>query len=411
MGSVLEAFLSRGAEKRPSNRALLGDALLGLLLGAVALAISLGLGSAVEGVSSSDSLGDNPLAWPLLVGPALLVPFRRLAPGAALFIGAILQTVVWTMGTPNSFLSMSVLLYSAAYFGSTFARKAAPVLGILLTAYTMLGVIVSEVPLYALPVVGLLSVGAYALGSQASQQRDDAAAANARAEDLVRSRAADRERAMAAERARIARELHDVVAHGLSVIVVQAAAARRILDKDPDGAATALQQIEQTGRNSLGEMRQVLSVIRTEPEESWQPAPGLDALDDLVAELADTGLAVTVNSVEPESGATAPATVPATVDLTAYRIVQESLTNVLKHGGAGVSASVDIRRGPTSLDLEIMDNGRGAEAVDSGGHGLRGMQERVEVFGGQFAAGPKPDGGFLVSVSLPIPADDGDRRA
>jgi signal transduction histidine kinase len=149
-------------------------------------------------------------------------------------------------------------------------------------------------------------------------------------------------------------------------------------------------------------MRQVLSVVRTDPSESWRPAPGLDGLDELVADLALTGLDVTLHRVTGERAAP----LPVTVDMTAYRIVQESLTNVLKHGGRGATAQVEVAHGAQSLDLAITDDGRGASADDGGGHGLRGMRERVEVFGGQLIAGPRPGGGFTVEVSLPI---DGDR--
>ncbi|MGH1491838.1 MAG: sensor histidine kinase [Acidimicrobiales bacterium] len=409
MGLVTEAFQGATTGRRPTTRQIIADVVLAAILGSLALAVSAGLDGDAVDVTTSEIGG---LTWLLLIGPAWVVGFRRLAPGAALFAGATIQALVWSAGLPNTYLAMTVLLYSAVFYGSVFSRRAAWVAGVLLTAYTGVGVLIDVAPPYALPIVALLSMGSCALATEASGRQASVVAANSRAEALEMSREADRDRALADERARIARELHDVVAHGLSVIVVQAAAARRILEKDPAGTASALEQIEQTGRTALGEMRQVLSVIRTEPAESWQPAPGLHALDELVAELEGTGLKVTINTENVTDDQTDdPGVVPATVDLTAYRIVQESLTNVLKHGGQGATAAVDIKRRPSSLDLQIVDNGRGAAALDAGGHGLQGMQERVEIFGGQFAAGPKPDGGFLVSVSLPIVNDGGDSRA
>ena len=157
-------------------------------------------------------------------------------------------------------------------------------------------------------------------------------------------------------------------------------------------------------------MRHVLSVIRTDPHESWRPAPGLAGLGELIDDLADTGLRVSLDERDHGNGRRDDASgdtplrrpLPVTVDLTAYRIVQESLTNVLKHGGRNASASVEIVHTPTSLDLSIVDNGYGAASIDQGGHGLRGMQERVEVFGGDFTAGPRRGGGFAVRVSLPL---------
>lgn len=360
--------------------------------------------------------------WVLVTGPAWLVPLRRIFPTPVVLAGALAQALVWAMDYPDTYLAMAVLNYSAAAYGGGRGRLASWLTAGALTLWTAVGVATGDAPVYAIPIVALFSSAAVSLGVIVASNRSQTEAAEAKAEQLERSQVSDRERALVEERARIARELHDVVAHGLSVIVVQAAAARRIIDRDPTGAGEALSQIEDTGRNALNEMRHVLAAIRTDPEESWEPAPGLGAIDALVEELAATGLTVTVtdrtksdpNGSNPtgsdpngsdrsESEAVSRA-VPATVDVTAYRIVREALTNVLKHAGRNARATVDIVRGPRSLELEIVDNGRGAKAADGGGHGLRGMQERVEVFGGQFRAGPRPGRGFAVSVSLPFEA-------
>ncbi len=365
--------------------------------------------------SISDSVADteiarpeNLLQWLIVFGGTWVLPFRRIAPSVAVVAGGFLQAVVWGFSFPDTYTATALLIYSAAAHGGTVGRRWSWIIGSGLTLYTGLGVLTDSAPLYALPIVGFFSLAAAALGSTTASRQAYAQAAVARAVEGERSRASERDRALVEERARIARELHDVVAHGLSVIVVQASAAQRIIDRDPDGATHALQQIEQTGRTSLNEMRQVLAAIRTEPDESWQPTPGLASLDALVEEMASTGLKVTVRH-ELDEPANEP--LPATVDLTAYRIVQESLTNVLKHGGRGARAQVDIARRPRSLDLRITDNGRGAAADDQGGHGLRGMQERVEVFGGRFSAGPQAGGGFAVSVSLPLDGAGADALA
>lgn len=374
------------------------DIPLALLLGLAAIAVPI---TAQDGDSLADlNRPDSPAGWLLIAGAAWAIPIRRVYPLLALLIGTALQMTVWTIGFPDTFVAMAILLYSAAAHGRPDRRFLVWGAAGLLTTYTGIGILADDVPVYVFPLIGLFGAASTAVGSNVAARQAYAEAAEARALELERSRQSERERALAEERGRIARELHDVVAHGLSVIVVQAAAARRILERDPDGAATALQQIEATGRSSLGEMRQVLAAIRTEPEESWRPARGLADLDALVAEMEHTGLAITVSQTEAEDERYGP--LPATVDVTAYRIVQESLTNVLKHGGDGAAARVEIAREPTALGLRISDNGRGAMAADGGGHGLRGMQERVEVFGGRFKAGPRLGGGFTVEASLPV---------
>ena len=385
---------------RSRLQTFLVDLLLADVLAATALAIP--LGSSDSDFAATAPAPDSLIDWLILVGAAWAVPFRRLAPVTALAVGAVLQMVVWTIGYPDTFMATAVLLYSAAAHGEPRRRPWVWAAAAVLTFWTGLGVVATDdVPFYALPLVGLFSVAAVSFGSTIAARQASAEAAEARALELERSRQADGDRALAEERSRIARELHDVVAHGLSVMVVQAAAARRIIDRDPAGAANALGQIEQTGREALTEMRHVLAAIRTEPDESWRPIRSLTDLDALVTEMDQAGLTVTVNRQPLEEDAVDPAPIPATVDVTAYRIVQESLTNVLKHGGDGASARVEIVRHPESVELRVTDDGQGARARDGGGHGLRGMQERVEVFGGTFRAGPRLGGGFTVEATLP----------
>lgn len=402
------------------------DTLLALLLAVAAVVIIL---SAEDTFSPEMTMPSGPLQWAVAAGAAWAIPFRRVAPITAMSAGALLQATVWSFAFPDTYIAMAVLLFSAAAHGSRSRRGWVWVAVAGLTLYIGLGVLASDAPLYALPLIGLFSVAAASVGSTIAARQETTVAAQARARDLERSRQADQDRAVVEERARIARELHDVVAHGLSVIVVQASAARRIIERDPDGAASALQQIETTGRNALGEMRHVLAAIRTEPDESWEPARSLADLDALVAELGRAGLGVTVRR-DPPTADTPTADgpdggygagdhdqpggepeLPATVDVTAYRIVQESLTNVLKHGGDGASATVEIVRHPHTLDLRIVDDGRGVMAADLGGHGLRGMRERVDVFGGRFRAGPRMGGGFVVEVSLPFDGHHDSGRA
>jgi signal transduction histidine kinase len=211
---------------------------------------------------------------------------------------------------------------------------------------------------------------------------------------------AEAARAVAEERRRIAREMHDVVAHSMSVMVVQAGGARRILRQDPARADAAGEQIERTGREALAEMRRMLGFLRAGEDDPTEPQPGLERLDALVARTRDAGLPVTVRVVGE------PRRLSSGLDLTAYRIVQEGLTNALKHAG-GAPTEVDVRWGAQRLELEIRDDGRGRPPTrppngDGGGHGLVGMQERVRLYGGELRAGRSENGGFAVLARLPL---------
>jgi len=217
---------------------------------------------------------------------------------------------------------------------------------------------------------------------------------------IVRDRELATREAVAAERAAIARELHDVVAHHMSVMVVQAGAARAVGESDPAAASNALRQIEASGRTGLAEMRRLLGILKAEGDGEWRsPRPGLADLGELLDSMRATGLAV--EAVVEGS----PRPLPPGVDLSAYRIVQEALTNALRHAG-GASARVVVRYERDALDLEIGDDGPGPseDPETSSGHGLIGMRERVQLFGGELEAGPRPGGGFLVRARLPFEA-------
>jgi signal transduction histidine kinase len=207
-------------------------------------------------------------------------------------------------------------------------------------------------------------------------------------------------RAVSEEQARIARELHDVIAHSVSVIVVQAGAAEDVFDERPDQARAALRSIEQAGRDALGELRRLLGAVRLEASSGGDaPQPGLDRLEELAEPLRASGLEVVVR----REGATAP--VPAGVELSAYRIVQEALTNTLRHARA-TRAEVTVRYGPDALEVEVGDEGRGPAAgdADGGGLGLIGMRERASLVGGTLEAGPLERGGYRVHARLPLEA-------
>jgi signal transduction histidine kinase len=222
-----------------------------------------------------------------------------------------------------------------------------------------------------------------------------------RAEALEREKDEEARRAVADERLHIARELHDVVAHSMGVIAVQASVGEHVIDTKPEEAKHALEAISGVSRSTLAEIRRMLGVLRETDEAeggapAYAPAPGLSEVDRLVRELEGAGLAVelTYDGTRVE--------LPRGVDLTAYRIIQEALTNVMKHAGPA-RARVVVRYEPGALGLEIVDDGRGVNGRSEGrsGHGLVGMRERVAVYGGTLEVGPKVGGGFRVSARLP----------
>jgi signal transduction histidine kinase len=258
----------------------------------------------------------------------------------------------------------------------------------------------------------LLLGTAWAVGDGNRLRRLHLATVEQRAADLERERDQRAALATAAERARITRELHDVVAHGLSVMVVQAQGGAAALRRHPDRTATALENVIQTGRASLAEMRRLLGLARTDPggggtdaggggtgaAPQMAPQPGVGALPALVDQVRAAGTPVQLH-IGGE-----PVALPAGVDLSAYRIVQEALTNTLKHAGAGARASVRLDFRPGELEIEVTDDGRLLSTMDDGGSGLRGISERVSMLGGSVTAGPGEGDGFRVWARLPVAA-------
>ena len=294
-------------------------------------------------------------------------------------------------------------MYSVAAWGS---RRAALLAGAIAAA--VLVVVVSlprtDADLVDAAFVSFSLAGAWLLGDRARVQRALAAQLAERAVRLERERAGEAQRAVASERARIARELHDVVAHHVSMMVVQAEAGPVAVEGDPARAAGAFEAIAATGRQALVEMRRLLGVLRGDGDRdqtpSLAPQPGLADVGSLVEQVGRAGLRVELVVEGPE------APLPAGVDLSAYRIVQEALTNAVKHAGPG-RARVLVRYGEHDLEVQVRDEGgRGpalARPADGrAGQGLVGMRERVNLFGGELHAGPGPDGGFTVDARLPL---------
>jgi signal transduction histidine kinase len=249
-------------------------------------------------------------------------------------------------------------------------------------------------------VLWLLLGVAWAVGDGNRIRRMHLATVEHRAADLERERDQRAALAAAAERARITRELHDVVAHGLSVMVVQAQGGAAALRRHPDRTATALSNVIETGRASLAEMRRLLGVARVDADGAPQlaPQPGIGALPALVDQVRAAGTPVELH-IDGE-----PLALPAGVDLSAYRIVQEALTNTLKHAGAGARASVRLDFRPDELEIEVLDNGPAVSTIDGDGNGLRGISERVSMLGGCVTAGPADGDGFRVWARLPVVA-------
>jgi signal transduction histidine kinase len=240
---------------------------------------------------------------------------------------------------------------------------------------------------------------AWVLGDNIRTRRAYLAELEARAARLEREREEKAERAVIEERARIARELHDVIAHNVSVMVVQASAGEELFDTDPRRARESLAAVASTGRAALAELRRLLGVIRAEEDAaaSYTPQPGIEYVDELVRQVQETGLAVRLSVLgEPRE-------LPEGVGLCAYRIVQEALTNTLKHAHAS-EAEVSVRYVSDALELQVLDDGRGARPVngESAGHGLIGMRERVALFGGELTARSRPDHGYEVRARIPL---------
>jgi signal transduction histidine kinase len=246
-----------------------------------------------------------------------------------------------------------------------------------------------------LPGLGSILIAAWAIGSGTRSRRAYLDELRARAVYLEREQGQRAVLAVAAERGRISRELHDVVAHGLSVMVIQAQGGAAALDNRPADTRAALDAIVKTGRDSLADMRRVLGTVG-EVDDAWHPQPGLARLPSLLCQVREAGTPVRLHI----DGAPVP--LPSAVDLTAYRIVQEALTNIMNHASAGASAEVVVTYAGSAVHIDVSDDGLGLGHDDGRGNGLRGMRERVRLLGGRLDTGPGRQGGFLVRVALPI---------
>ena len=375
------------------------DVAMAVALAALAIVVA-GFGGTTQPAFFANAGPLTPLSAALILVQTLPVAVRRRHPVPVLVVtgAGIGAYSVLGYSEAGGNLGVLVALYTvAAHTDRRMATIAAvtTALGILLTFASYMqrdpnaaGQLLLVYPEYSV---------AWVAGMYLQGRRQDMNALRERAERLEREREERARLAVAEERARIARELHDVVAHHVSVMVVQAGAARRVAATDPSSARTAMAAVESAGRTALAEMRRMLEVLR-EDEPEFEPEPSLAEVESLVARVRVAGLPVElrIDGERPE--------VPPGVDLAAYRIVQEALTNVVKHAGQA-TARVRVAYAPDLVEVEVTDDGRGAAAhigVESGGRGLVGMRERAMLYGGAVEAGPRTSGGYRVHAAFPI---------
>ena len=384
---------------RSLDRRVLDATVAALLL--VVTVLPLATRSLVAGQRPSD-------IWAYLLAVALCVPFvfHRRFPVAAITVacGAL---VLYAIGRYNAYPGLPIFVLVAGVSLHSTRRRALLAAG--------LGAVAISVAVWLQPegvatastwVASLLAVAvAWLWGQNLRNRRARWAAMEERARRLEAEREERDRQAVTDERLRIARELHDVVAHSMSVIAVQSGVANHVIDSRPAQARQALATIEATSRSALVELRRLLGVLRQgdDPVASLEPNPGMAEIGRLAEQIRSAGMEVELK-VEGKPG-----DLPPGVDLSAFRIAQEGLTNVLKHGGN--MARLLVRYSPGAVAVEIADDGRAGTAdeapVDGTGHGLIGMRERVAVFGGELTAGPAPGGGYRMAARLPYAAAAG----
>ena len=350
---------------------------------------------AVPGVPGADLSG--PVADLLIVATGLPLAVRRWWPVPVLLVVLVASAVAVGFGAVRDpFVAAAFAVYPVALARPWRVAQAAVAVAVVGVAAAVGGAPVRPSPYWwwsgpGLLLVGaVLVVGAWMLGAAVRERRAYAA----RAADELAGRAVLR------ERLRIARELHDVVAHGIGLIAVKAAVANHVVASRPEEAGEALRVIETASRAALAEMRQMLGLLRTgaPADADLAPTPGLADLDRLAARAEQAGLRVTtrIDGVDAVDG------VPESVGLAVYRIVQEALTNAARHA-APATCRVTVAVVDGAVDVEVVDDGRAGAGVIEEGYGLIGMRERVALYGGTLAAGPRPDGGFRVAARIPWP--------
>jgi len=344
----------------------------------------------------------SPRAWAaylLVLAHTLPIAVRRRWPVAVLAWGLATGAAFAALGLNLVSLTFAVLVY--VYTVAAHRPRRTSLAGLAATEALLVLVWLARPRAIGdggtLVLDGLVMAAGWWLGDGARRRQEAVVTARQRAAELEQAREELARRAVTEERLRIARELHDVVAHSMSIIAVQSGVGVHVLDSQPEEARKALAAVEATSRQALVEMRRLLGVLRqeAEPRGSLAPAPGLGEVEALAAEVARAGVRVEVRI----DGT--PCELPAGLDLSAYRIVQEALTNVVRHAGPA-TARVAVRYSPGRVALEVVDDGHGPDDQDRGGLGIAGMRERAALYGGTLEAGPLPGGGFRVAASLPV---------
>ena len=361
----------------------------------------------------------HPLAADTLLALAVIavsaigvIAQHRAAPAA--FTVALAAPLVWRRRAPLPvFLAIAAIAFAQWFAGFALTADIALLVAIytvaahesrrrlaLAAAILEIGIVLATVrwaesaELLVLVFLTGMATAASVLGVNVQTRRAYLAALEERAAQLEHQRDQQGRLAAAAERARIAREMHDIVAHNLSVMVALADGAGFMAGADPARSAGAMEQVSRTGRHALGEMRRLLGVLREGDSAELAPQPGLADLDALLGQVRAAGLPVTLET----SGR--PVALGAGAGLTVYRLVQEALTNTLKHAGAEACATVRLRYEDDGIDVEVTDDGRGRAHVTDSGQGLSGMRERAAVYGGAIDAGPRSGGGWRVHTRL-----------
>lgn len=359
-----------------------------------------------------DPHGDRGVSWSLrspdplslllitLGGVALVL--RRIAPLPVLAVTGTCSVIESVTGDPRAPVAMSavIALYTVA---STTDRPTTWRVGLLtMTVLTGAAMLAGPLPWYAQENVAILAwtgIGATA-GDAVRSRRAVVRAIRERAERAERTREEEARRRVAEERLRIARDLHDVVAHHIALVNVQAGVAAHVMDKRPDQAKEALAHVREASRSALNELRATVGLLRQsgDPEAPTEPAPGLYRLDELAGTFRNAGLQVEVARADHGTE------LPAAVDLAAYRVIQEALTNVRKHAGPRARAEVSVVRVGPHIEVTVLDDGAGdvPASEDGGGHGLLGMRERVTALRGALTTGPRYGGGYRVHAILPV---------
>jgi len=321
----------------------------------------------------------------------LSLAWRRRAPLVVLAVAIVTTLLANLVSALDAAATPAIALVVAVYSVGAHTAGLRASIGALGVAGVIGAIAAQQLSLTDVIFIAMIVGGAWLAGRAMRYRRER--------ERVLEREKADAEAAIVEERARIARELHDVVAHAISVIVLQARGGRKLLEEEPEEARRALDAIERTASQALAEMRRLLGLLRESDEQlALAPQPTLSRLDDLIAQVRDAGLRVEV-AIEGT-----PRELPPGVDLSAYRIVQEALTNALKHAGPA-TARVTVHYGDGELDLEVSDDGVGGGNGGGTGQGLAGIRERVAVFGGDVEAGSRTEGGYTVRARLPYASE------